>query len=67
MDKFPVLPVAISNHCVRSWSLYKYNMSEKKGITDWSNKDGHFKRQSSSFRDHITEGGEFAPEKGEER
>lgn len=35
------------------------------GITDWANKDGAFKRQVSSFRDHIEEGGKFAPEKGE--
>lgn len=37
------------------------------GITDWADKkDGAFKRQISSFRDHIEEGGNFAPEKGED-
>jgi hypothetical protein len=34
-------------------------------ITSWADKDGSFKRQVSSFRDHIEEGGKFAPEKGE--
>jgi putative glutathione S-transferase len=41
-------------------------MSDKKeGITGWASKDGEFKRQTSSFRDHIEENGKFAPEKGE--
>lgn len=34
------------------------------GLTDWAAKDGEFKRQVSSFREHITEGGKHAPEKG---
>ena len=34
-------------------------------ITGWASGDGSFKRQVSSFRDHIEEGGKFAPEKGE--
>jgi putative glutathione S-transferase len=34
-------------------------------ITKWASGDGSFKRQVSSFRDHIEEGGKFAPEKGE--
>ena len=42
--------------------------SEKKtngGITGWASKeDGAFKRQVSSFRDHIEPGGRFKPEKG---
>jgi len=33
-------------------------------ITGWASKDGSFKRQTSAFRDHIEEGGKFAPEKG---
>lgn len=34
-------------------------------ITDWADqKDGSFKRQVSSFRDHIEPGGKYAPEKG---
>jgi len=36
----------------------------KEGITAWADKDGSFKRQVSSFRDRIEEGGKFAPEKG---
>jgi putative glutathione S-transferase len=40
--------------------------TEKNGITEWASKDdGAFKRQVSSFRDQIEEGGKFAPEKGE--
>jgi hypothetical protein len=40
--------------------------TEKKGITEWASKDdGAFKRQVSSFRDEIKEGGKFSPEKGE--
>jgi hypothetical protein len=40
-------------------------MSTKEGgITSWADKDGSFKRQVSSFRDRIEEGGKFAPEKG---
>jgi len=34
-------------------------------ITNWADKDGSFKRPSSSFRDHIEPGGKYAPEKGE--
>ncbi|KAL7414131.1 glutathione S-transferase omega-like 2 [Mrakia frigida] len=33
-------------------------------ILKWASKDGEFKRQVSSFRDAIEEGGKFAPEKG---
>jgi hypothetical protein len=40
-------------------------MSSGKGITSWADKDGSFKRQVSSFRDRIEEGGKFAPEKGQ--
>jgi hypothetical protein len=40
--------------------------SEKQEITAWASKDdGSFKRQVSSFRDAIEEGGKFSPEKGE--
>lgn len=40
--------------------------TEKNGITEWASKDdGAFKRQVSSFRDEIKEGGRFSPEKGE--
>lgn len=39
---------------------------EGKGdITKWAGKDGEFKRQVSSFRSHIEEGGKHAPEKGQ--
>lgn len=31
-------------------------------ITNWAGKDGQYKRQVSSFRSHIVEGGEFPPE-----
>lgn len=46
------------------------NMADKndkndKGITGWAGKDGEFKRQVSSFRDHIEPNGRFPPEKGE--
>jgi putative glutathione S-transferase len=33
-------------------------------ILRWASGDGSFKRQVSSFRDEIKEGGKFAPEKG---
>ncbi|TXT07379.1 hypothetical protein VHUM_03099 [Vanrija humicola] len=33
------------------------------GLTDWAQKDGEFKRQVSSFREHITEGGKHPAEK----
>lgn len=33
------------------------------GITDWASKDGAFKRQVSSFRDHIEPEGKFPAEK----
>ncbi|ORY25172.1 glutathione S-transferase [Naematelia encephala] len=40
-------------------------MSENKDkITGWADKDGHFKRQNSSFRDRISVDGPFPPEKG---
>lgn len=38
---------------------------DKDKITGWASKDGSFKRQVSSFRDHIEPNGKFAPEKGE--
>lgn len=34
------------------------------GVTDWASKDGSFKRQVSSFRDHIEPNGKFPAEKG---
>lgn len=37
----------------------------KSKITGWADKDGSFKRQQSSFRDHIEVNGKFPPEKGE--
>ena len=33
-------------------------------ITSFAGKDGEYKRQVSSFRDSVKEGGEFPPEKG---
>lgn len=33
-------------------------------ITNWASKDGEFKRQTSTFRDEIKQGGKFEPEKG---
>jgi len=50
----------ISTNITRSMS----NQAGKEGITAWADKDGSFKRQVSSFRDRIEEGGTFAPEKG---
>lgn len=38
--------------------------SNKGGITKWADKDGSFKRQTSSFRDLIGDD-KFPPEKGE--
>jgi len=37
---------------------------ENHDITKWASKDGHFRRQPSTFRDMISTQGEFAPEKG---
>jgi len=37
---------------------------EKHDITKWASEDGHFRRQPSTFRDVISTGGDFAPEKG---
>ena len=45
-------------------AFYTTMSEEKSGITGWASADGSFKRQQSSFRDHIEEGGKFAPEKG---
>jgi len=39
--------------------------SGEKDITQWAAKDGEFKRQVSSFRNHIEPNGRFPPEKGE--
>jgi hypothetical protein len=50
----------LTNNITRSMS----NQAGKEGITAWADKDGSFKRQVSSFRDRIEEGGKFAPEKG---
>jgi putative glutathione S-transferase len=36
-----------------------------KPILQWASTDGEFKRQVSSFRDHIEPNGQFPPEKGE--
>lgn len=36
----------------------------QKDITSWASKDGSFKRLPSKFRNHISVGGEFPPEKG---
>ncbi|EST07445.1 Glutathione S-transferase, N-terminal [Kalmanozyma brasiliensis GHG001] len=38
--------------------------SKKDGSSDWSNKDGHFRRQESSFRTSIEPNGKHAPEIG---
>lgn len=53
---------AASAHYKRQFSS-STTMPDK--ITGWASGDGSFKRQVSSFRDHIEEGGKFAPEKGE--
>jgi hypothetical protein len=54
---------ALLNNITRSMS--SQSQAGKAGITAWADKDGSFKRQVSSFRDRIEEGGKFAPEKGE--
>ncbi|KAL8292698.1 hypothetical protein RQP46_001310 [Phenoliferia psychrophenolica] len=36
----------------------------QKDITSWASKDGQFKRLPSTFRSHIEQGGQFAPDKG---
>lgn len=56
----PGLLGSISANFTRTMS----NQAGKDGITSWADKDGSFKRQVSSFRDRIEEGGKFAPEKG---
>jgi len=33
-------------------------------ITKWASEDGHFRRQTSTFRDFITPNGDFTPENG---
>jgi hypothetical protein len=38
--------------------------NDKHDITKWASNDGHFRRQASTFRDVISTGGNFAPEKG---
>jgi glutathionyl-hydroquinone reductase len=54
----PAFLESISSNITRNMS------TGKQGITAWADKDGAFKRQVSSFRDRIEEGGKFAPEKG---
>jgi hypothetical protein len=56
----PAFLGTLSNNITRSMST----QAGKEGITAWADKDGSFKRQVSSFRDRIEEGGKFAPEKG---
>jgi hypothetical protein len=58
----PALFGSISANIARRMST-----EQQKGdtITKWADKDGEFKRQVSSFRSHIEEGGKHAPEKGE--
>lgn len=41
-----------------------FRMSSDSKLTNWASKDGEFRRQVSSFRDEIKEGGKFEPEKG---
>ncbi len=59
----PLLLPALIPVSLRSFSSTPPTM----GVTDWSNPkgDGSFKRQVSSFRDHIEKDGKFPPEKGE--
>lgn len=38
--------------------------SKKDGSADWANKDGHYRRQESSFRTTIEKGGKHEPELG---
>ncbi|CED82196.1 Predicted glutathione S-transferase [Phaffia rhodozyma] len=40
------------------------NDNSRSDITKWASSDGQFKRQVSSFRDVIEEGGKFQPEAG---
>jgi hypothetical protein len=56
----PAFLGTLTNNITRSMST----QAGKEGITAWADKDGSFKRQVSSFRDRIEEGGKFAPEKG---
>lgn len=50
-----------------SCSMSTDKSDAQKDITKWASNDGHFRRQVSSFRDLIEEGGKFEPEKGERR
>lgn len=38
--------------------------SRKDGSANWSSKDGHFRRQESSFRSNVEKGGKHEPELG---
>lgn len=61
----PALLGSLSSTITRNMSGQSQEQAGKGGITAWADKDGSFKRQVSSFRDRIEEGGKFAPEKGE--
>ena len=58
------LPVKTLVAPPRSRSMSTDKSEAQKDITKWASTDGHFRRQVSSFRDVIEEGGKFEPEKG---
>lgn len=45
-------------------TMSKQAGATQKDITKFASDDGHFRRQESSFRETIKEGGRFPPEKG---
>lgn len=56
-----------SPSCARFFSLRTMSSSEaqhKDGSTNWSSKDGQFRRQESSFRESIQAGGKHPPAVG---
>lgn len=59
---FPAVPALFTCPIQRAFSSTPLTM----GINDFADKtDGAYKRQVSSFRDHIEPNGKFPPEKGE--
>ncbi|KAF8609422.1 glutathione S-transferase [Ceratobasidium sp. AG-I] len=57
------LPVKTLVAPPRFYSMSTDKSEAQKDITKWASTDGHFRRQVSSFRDVIEEGGKFEPEK----
>lgn len=63
-SRFPPLALTPYHTLTSKKMSQEEDNSKKDGFANWSSKDGHFRRQESSFRSSIEKGGEFEPEVG---